>query len=100
MPVTDDEKASSIRRNVRTSSLGFVSALSFRVRHLVAHLYNQRVSLSRPPNRSMLSMAAKKIDQKCIVLADLCGNSSFESAAKKPVSVAGFVESDAIGSEA
>ncbi len=99
MPGIDGEKASSIRRNARTSSLGFVSALSFRLHHLVADLYNQRVSLSRPPNRSMLSMAAKKNDQKCIVLADLCGNSSFESAAKNPVDV-GFVESDAIGSEA
>ena len=36
-------------------------------------LYNQRVSLSPPAKRIMLSVPARKIDQKYTALADLCG---------------------------
>ena len=91
-------KASSTSRKARTSSLGFVS--SFGVHQLVTDLYNQRVSLSMPAKGIMLSVAARKIDQKYTALADLCGNSRFESAATNPVDATGFVESDAAGSGA
>jgi hypothetical protein len=63
-------------------------------------LYNQRVSLSMPPKRAVLSVPARKIDQKYTALADLCGNSRFESAATNHVDATGFVKSDAAGSGA
>jgi hypothetical protein len=93
-------KASSTSRKARTSSLGFVSAQSFGVHQLVTDLYNQRVSLTMPAKRIMLSVAVRKIDQKYTALADLCGNSRFESAATNPVDATGFVESDPAASGA
>jgi hypothetical protein len=93
-------KASSTRRNARTSSLGLVFTQSIGVHQLATRLYNRCVSSSTPPKRIMLSAAARNIDQKYTALADLCGDSRLESAATNHVDGTGFVELDAVASAA